>query len=80
MKIIEINIIQFGKFKDRVFKLEDGFNVVKGENESGKSTLLAFIKFALYGVGLFLSLAIVRETARKTNPLWYIQPLRELRI
>ena len=51
MKIIEINIIQFGKFKDRVFKLEDGFNVVKGENESGKSTLLAFIKFALYGVG-----------------------------
>lgn len=51
MKIIEINIIQFGKFKDRVFKLEDGFNVIKGENESGKSTLLAFIKFALYGVG-----------------------------
>ena len=36
MKIIEINIIQFGKFKDRVFKLEDGFNVVRGENESGK--------------------------------------------
>ena len=51
MKIIEINIIQFGKFKDRTFTFSNGFNVVRGDNESGKSTLLAFIKFALYGVG-----------------------------
>lgn len=51
MRIIEANIIQFGKFKDRIFTFEDGFNIVKGDNESGKSTLLAFIKFALYGVG-----------------------------
>ena len=51
MKIIEINIIQFGKFKDRTFTLEHGFNIVRGDNESGKSTLLGFIKFALYGVG-----------------------------
>ena len=51
MRIIEANIIQFGKFKDRVFTFEDGFNIVKGDNESGKSTLLGFIKFALYGVG-----------------------------
>ncbi len=51
MRIIELNIIQFGKFKDRSFTLERGFNVVKGDNESGKSTLLGFIKFALYGVG-----------------------------
>lgn len=51
MKILEINIIQFGKFKDRAFNLDGGFNVIRGENESGKSTLLAFIKFALYGVG-----------------------------
>lgn len=51
MKIIEANIIQFGKFKDRVFTFDDGFNIVKGDNESGKSTLLGFIKFALYGVG-----------------------------
>ena len=51
MKIIEANIIQFGKFKDRTFTFSDGFNLVKGDNESGKSTLLGFIKFALYGVG-----------------------------
>lgn len=51
MKIIETNIIQFGKFKDVCFTFDDGFNIVKGDNESGKSTLLGFIKFALYGVG-----------------------------
>ena len=51
MKIIEINIIQFGKFKNKAFTFDGGFNIVKGDNESGKSTLLAFIKFALYGVG-----------------------------
>ena len=50
MKIIEANIIQFGKFKDEIFRFEDGFNIVKGDNESGKSTLLGFIKFALYGL------------------------------
>lgn len=51
MKIIELNIIQFGKFKDKIFNLDEGFNLVKGDNESGKSTLLGFIKFVLYGVG-----------------------------
>ena len=51
MKIIEINIIQFGKFKNEVFTFTDGFNIVKGDNESGKSTILAFIRFALYGIG-----------------------------
>ena len=51
MKIIEANIIQFGKFRERIFTFEDGFNIVKGDNESGKSTLLGFIKFVLYGVG-----------------------------
>ena len=51
MKIIEANIIQFGKFKDRIFTFDDGFNIVRGDNESGKSTLLGFIKFTLYGVG-----------------------------
>lgn len=51
MKIKELNIIQFGKFKDTALRLDDGLNIVRGDNESGKSTLLAFIKFMLYGVG-----------------------------
>ena len=51
MKIVKIDIIQFGKLSNATFEFENGFNVVRGDNESGKSTLLAFIKFALYGVG-----------------------------
>ena len=50
MRILELNIIQFGKFSDRTLTLEEGFNVVEGKNESGKSTLQAFIKFIFYGL------------------------------
>ena len=67
MKIIEINIIQFGKFKNEVFTFTDGFNIVKGDNESGKSTILAFIKFALYGVGRKNPNVIVGERERAVS-------------
>ena len=67
MKIIEINIIQFGKFKNEVFTFADGFNIIKGDNESGKSTLLAVIKFALYGVGRKNPNVIVGERERAVS-------------
>ena len=50
MRILELNIIQFGKLSDRTLTLEEGFNIVEGRNESGKSTLQAFIKFIFYGL------------------------------
>ena len=50
MRIIELNINQFGKLCDRSFSFSDGFNIIEGKNESGKSTLQAFIKFMLYGL------------------------------
>ncbi len=64
MRIIEANIIQFGKFKEKSFTFENGFNIVKGDNESGKSTLLGFIKFALYGVNRKISTVAVGERER----------------
>ena len=67
MKIIEINIIQFGKFKNEVFTFTDGFNIVKGDNESGKSTILAFIRFALYGIGRKNPNVIVGERERAVS-------------
>ncbi len=51
MKIKQINIAEFGCFKEKVFDFSDGMNIIEGENESGKSTLLLFIKFMLYGLG-----------------------------
>ncbi len=50
MKILELNIIEFGGLKDRVIALSDGLNVLEGENEAGKSTVWLFIKFMLYGL------------------------------
>ena len=50
MKILECTLVEFGAFKEKTFTFGEGLNVIEGGNESGKSTLLAFIKFMLYGV------------------------------
>lgn len=49
MKINKVQITAFGKLKN--FELDFGadLNLVYGENEAGKSTVMAFIKMALYG-------------------------------
>ena len=49
MRILKIEIEEFGKLCDALFLFGDGLNLIEGPNESGKSTLLAFIRFALYG-------------------------------
>lgn len=51
MKIQEIYIQSFGMLKDRSFRLAEGVNVLEGPNESGKSTLAAFLKYIFYGPG-----------------------------
>ncbi len=50
MYIEKIHIDTFGKLSDRDFEFGRGVNIIEGENESGKSTLAAFIKFIFYGV------------------------------
>lgn len=47
IKKIEIN--NFGCLTNRVFEFSDSFNLISGDNESGKSTLLSFIIYAFYG-------------------------------
>lgn len=51
MKILELHLMEFGGLKNRRITLSEGFNLFEGENESGKSTVLLFIKFMLYGIG-----------------------------
>ena len=51
MRIIKINIRSFGKLKDFTLEPTDGVNIIYGENESGKSTVMAFIKAMFYGLG-----------------------------
>ncbi len=50
MKINGFKINGFGKLKNNNIELSDGINVIYGENESGKSSMLKFISAMLYGV------------------------------
>lgn len=49
MKIKNIYISSFGGIKDLKLDFSDGFNLVFGENENGKTTVMAFIKMMFYG-------------------------------
>ena len=50
MQIKNIKINNYGKIKDKELSFENNINVICGENESGKSTLLHFIINSLYGI------------------------------
>ena len=49
VRIKYLNIIAFGQFENLTLDFSDGFNLIYGVNESGKSTIAAFIEGLLYG-------------------------------
>ncbi len=49
MLIKKINVTNFGKLSDFSLELNPGLNVIYAPNESGKTTLLSFIKYIFYG-------------------------------
>lgn len=50
MWIQELYLKNFGKFTEKKIILGPGINLIYGQNESGKSTLHAFIRGCLYGI------------------------------
>ena len=50
VKINKLKINAYGKLKDKEVELDDYINVIHGQNESGKSTILNFITNILYGI------------------------------
>lgn len=59
MKINSVYISAFGKFQDKTFNFTDGLNLIYGENEDGKTTLMNFIRMMFYG-----------STAKSNDPLY----------
>lgn len=50
MKITKLRIDHFGKLTGLEIDLKDGINLIYGRNESGKSTVHAFIRAMLFGL------------------------------
>lgn len=50
MQIKELKIMDFGKFHQKNISLKTGINLIYGENETGKSTVHAFIRGMLFGI------------------------------
>ena len=50
MKINNLKINSFGNLNNREIELSEKINIIKGNNESGKSTLLKFIIDIFYGI------------------------------
>ena len=50
MKINYLKIKGFGKLENKEIKLSENINLIYGNNESGKSTLLKFISGMFYGI------------------------------
>lgn len=49
MKLTKIKIYGFGKWIDQEFDISSDYQVIFGQNEAGKTTLLTFIKSILFG-------------------------------
>ena len=50
MKIKKIKINNYGNLENKEINLENKINIIYGKNESGKSTLLNYIKNIFYGI------------------------------
>ena len=50
MKIKGIKINGFGNLIDKEYEFSSGINLIKGKNESGKSTLMGFLNSIFFGI------------------------------
>ncbi len=50
MEIMELNIKHFGKFLEHKVNFQSGVNIIYGGNETGKSTIHAFIRAMFFGI------------------------------
>ncbi len=68
MIIKTLALSHFGKFHHKTVKLKNGINLIYGNNESGKTTLHAFIKAMLVGIDMSRVGEEIKETYSKYLP------------
>ncbi len=68
MKINSVYISAFGKFEDKTFDFNDGLNVIYGENEDGKTTLMTFIRMMFYGSCAKSNEELIKNPRKKYAP------------
>ncbi len=68
MKIRKLELKNFGKFKEKEFRLGEGIHIIYGENETGKSTLHTFIKSMLFGLERGRGRAASADTFSRYEP------------
>ena len=67
MIIQKINIKSFGMITDMTLEFSSAINVIEGQNEAGKSTLAAFIKYMLYGFDSGDNKEVLSERSKRLN-------------
>lgn len=67
MIIEKLVIKSFGLITDMTLEFSSGINVIEGQNEAGKSTIAAFIKYMLYGFDGVDTEDVVSERKKRIN-------------
>lgn len=67
MIIEKIDIKSFGRIQDLVLEFSDSINIIEGANESGKTTIAAFIKYMLFGFDVAQSDSGLDERRKRIN-------------
>ncbi|MGN1187107.1 MAG: ATP-binding protein, partial [Lachnospiraceae bacterium] len=70
MKIDSVNIVSFGGLKDFHLDFKDGMNIIYGDNEAGKSTIMAFIEMMFYGKTAQEKSTDISKSLRKRYAPW----------
>ena len=68
MKLLELELRNFGKLHDRTIRPGDGVTLIYGENESGKSTVHTFIRAMLFGLERGRGRASANDTFSRYEP------------
>ena len=71
MVIEELHVKNFGKLQDTKVPLQEGFNLIYGPNESGKTTLHTFLKCMLFGMHRTRGSAAANDVYSRYEPWEY---------